>query len=281
MTFYNIIFGILFLNACQAVLASIGASAAGPWYLAADPWFLAFVALLIFNDAVNTSEVIEERKVEYKIQMKLFDLVSFLLLSMAIISISRSTQVFGDANAFARLWPFFREPLAPSLLLLGYCVSVALWIFYAEELRTRDEWRWYLWVAVVMIVGAIIATGVIRANGLHVSAPWLHTLATGVGIVGAFIYLISYWIIGKAKARTGSQSAVDEAKAKVDQAVQATEGSAKAAAASARAANQSAGTAGEDAKRAERAATRAESAAGSMEKKPPGAAGQVQGPAPA
>jgi hypothetical protein len=89
LTFYNIIFGILFLCAVRELLQA--------WF---DRewvrfWMSVALTLLISNDILFTSHLIEERHVPYSIAMKLSDLVNFVLLSMAVLMLSPRGNLLG------------------------------------------------------------------------------------------------------------------------------------------------------------------------------------------
>lgn len=86
MTFYSIVFGFLFVGASRSVIAGLF-----PW----DAIFFlrsAILTVLIINDVIFTSHLIEQEGVQYSIGMKLIDLVSFLVLSMALVIIDPSTS---------------------------------------------------------------------------------------------------------------------------------------------------------------------------------------------
>lgn len=85
MTFYNIIFGLLFLASVREVISEL-IFPAGMFCEAV------FLTLLIFSDVVYTSHVIEERKIFYNVFMKLIDLLNFLLLLAALCILNPSEE---------------------------------------------------------------------------------------------------------------------------------------------------------------------------------------------
>lgn len=122
MTFYNIIFGILFLCAIREVLQA--------WFDGDRRrfWMAAVLTVLISNDILCTSHCIEERKLHYTIAMKLADLIDFILLTMAVLLISPGGNLLGvqtnracDDRVIAG-----REPRFWSLLC-GYWSLCMLW----------------------------------------------------------------------------------------------------------------------------------------------------------
>lgn len=89
MTFYNVISGLLFVGGFQQLLLAL-APFDGPRLSMA-----ASLVLLIFNDAVYTSHVVEgEKTLDYKLPFMLKDLLNFTLLSMAIVILNPETNAF-------------------------------------------------------------------------------------------------------------------------------------------------------------------------------------------
>lgn len=89
MTFYNIIFGILFLAALREVLQAFFDRDRDRF------WMSAVLTLLICNDILYTSHCIEEKKLAYTISMKLADLLNFVLLSSGILMLSPNGNLLG------------------------------------------------------------------------------------------------------------------------------------------------------------------------------------------
>ena len=89
MTFYNIIFGLLFMGSYSEVVRSL---AAGKDFI--PEYFLqaSVLSVLIFSDTIFTSMVIESTRRRYSITMKLLDLTSFILLSFAIVVLNPTNQ---------------------------------------------------------------------------------------------------------------------------------------------------------------------------------------------
>lgn len=185
MTFYNIIFGILFFGACQTVL--IG------WLQGGDTWLLLFVTVLIFNDVVNTSEAVEERRFKYTISMKLFDLLSFFALSTALILLSGDYKNFLEVDhIYASLPAMMKHESAPPIALLVYCLSVVGWNLVSKDLREGPDWKEdpWLWVAAGAILVALIALIFLRPSRLD--HPIWYGGLVAFGIVATVYYLVSY-----------------------------------------------------------------------------------------
>lgn len=81
MTFYNIIFGLLFIGAFREVIFA----------LANLDWPLFFLAttlsVLVFSDTIYTTDIIDVdgKNNLYSVDLKLLDLLSFILLSFAVV----------------------------------------------------------------------------------------------------------------------------------------------------------------------------------------------------
>jgi hypothetical protein len=131
MTFYNVISGILFLGACQAFLRTLTGESVAPTGLAAT------LLAVMCNEAVLTSEMLEERKLPYKLQMKLWDLLTFAVLSSALIVLSADKNVF-DINVSARVPTASGRTLFFGLLAV-YWVLTATWNDLAGI--KSDNWK--------------------------------------------------------------------------------------------------------------------------------------------
>jgi hypothetical protein len=113
MTFYGILFGVLFLGAVRELFMSI---AAGDSLRVAMALIL---GLLVFNDTLYTSQYVESDHGAYTANMKLLDLASFLSLATALIVSSPQGSVFLD------------RPISvsgPRALLLFWASILLYWI---------------------------------------------------------------------------------------------------------------------------------------------------------
>jgi hypothetical protein len=91
MTFYNIIYGILFLGAFQILVNSFNTF---DLKVAALSFIL---SIIIINDIFYTSHLIETRRKRYRPSMKLLDLVGFLVLSVSFFLLNPSSNIFTSA----------------------------------------------------------------------------------------------------------------------------------------------------------------------------------------
>lgn len=136
MTFYNIIFGILFMGACKELLDLLNKNCQ-------TIWIAATIAVIIFNDAVNTSEILESRSsVSYSTLMKLIDLISFVLLSLSLIALDPKENLFDVVVDLENNLHFLKPPWVLWVLLLTYWLFLILWNYLAGcfSSRTFPDW---------------------------------------------------------------------------------------------------------------------------------------------
>ncbi len=143
MTFYNIIFGILFLAATGELLLAIVHLDFSRLGMAGT------LALIIFNDTIYTSHVIEENRTPYSITMKLMDLLNFLFLSFAVLAISPTRNTFNikipegffNNNHVTIFWG----------LLVLYWIIAIIWNIHSNAYpEGQASWkkavRYFFWV---------------------------------------------------------------------------------------------------------------------------------------
>lgn len=95
MTFYNIIFAILFIAAFQQLLIALLA------FDLKEVLMAAILCLLVFSDTIFTCDAIEEKHRPYKTKMKLLDLTSFVLLILAVLVLNPNSKTFQIAESNA------------------------------------------------------------------------------------------------------------------------------------------------------------------------------------
>lgn len=81
MTFYNIIFGILFLAVYREAAVAL---LEGRDVL----WQLVSITLLLFNDTLFTAHAVESAHRAYKLGLKFIDLLNFMILTVALVSLA-------------------------------------------------------------------------------------------------------------------------------------------------------------------------------------------------
>lgn len=178
MTFYNVISGILFLAACQTLLAALGTP---------PMWLAAVLMVTILNESILTSELIERKSdpVQYTIYLKLLDFLTFIVLSWALLVLNSASNIFNvdvhatllGANNARAFW----------CLLLVYWLLTLLWNHIAGQ-RTRTKWkRWfYLWMHSMWLL-PLVALLVNRDNSvLSAQAPW--TVYVNLVIVSSYLF---------------------------------------------------------------------------------------------
>lgn len=94
MTFYNIIFGILFLASTREIVLALASQSP-----AQSIWEPVTLAILIFSDVIYTSHTMEELRRPYTVWMKLIDLAIFCVLTTALLSINPSNGNFLQVDA--------------------------------------------------------------------------------------------------------------------------------------------------------------------------------------
>jgi hypothetical protein len=161
MTFYNIVFGILFVGTFREVLRSL---AAGP------DWTLFFLAatlsILVFSDTIYTSVVVEGKKKVYSVEMMLLDLLSFVILSLAIVTINPSADNLYQVNVSSVLDRMVSQAgIGPEtvfwILLSVYMCNLIAWNRSHDCYRGLAEHRWLEWIQPTMLalfVGMALVT---------------------------------------------------------------------------------------------------------------------------
>jgi hypothetical protein len=187
MTFYNVISGLLFLGAVRQLLVAADAGSL-PQALMAGTF-----AILVFNDAVYTSHVVEgEGTVKYKLNLMLIDLVSFLLLALAMVTINPIDNVFNApmprlAEWLSEAWFWF--------FLALYWGSVMLWTHIAGLYRTRHPRS--LVIASSFILTLFALEALLAAS--HVTWAMTGGRFLALGYLVTYIVLIRPRVLGRAK----------------------------------------------------------------------------------
>ena len=92
MTFYNIIFGILFLEAIHELFVSIVERNRLKFFMALS------LAICVVNDTLYTSHYIEKDAKVYNVKMKLLDLLNFFVLGISLFILSPRHNVFYSSD---------------------------------------------------------------------------------------------------------------------------------------------------------------------------------------
>jgi RimJ/RimL family protein N-acetyltransferase len=165
MTFYNIIFGLLFIGAFREVIFAL---AQGPdWQLFC---LTATLSVLVFSDTIYTAGVIEDKQSRYTNGMKLLDLWSFILLSFAVVILNPYTNDMFEVNVTAVLGEVVsRTGWCPEALFWGlltlYMFNLVIWNKLLGVDRVKWCYRWVRWVQPAMLLSfAAIALVAWRAT---------------------------------------------------------------------------------------------------------------------
>lgn len=161
MTFYNVIVGILFLGACQAVVSSLGSPLMMP---------AATLGLIILNEAVLTAELVERsgNHALYDLKLKLLDFVGFVVLLWALL-VLQPTGSSLQVDVTNTLW-FAGDPIGFWSLLAIYWSLTYVWNGVAGQLKQGawDAWlqRCMLAMPFIFVVFALVEglTGVLSSG---------------------------------------------------------------------------------------------------------------------
>jgi RimJ/RimL family protein N-acetyltransferase len=158
MTFYHIIFGILFLAAFVQVLRSFNEPDLSHLSEAIT------LMLLIIADVIFTSHVLEEKKRPYSVRAKGIDLLSFVLLSIAIFALNPTKEGFFGVAAASR-YDFLNGTAVFWCMVVLYWGLLVAWNVVEGVYRSMPrgtQWWWQLLLGgplVVMAMAAVIAPG--------------------------------------------------------------------------------------------------------------------------
>jgi hypothetical protein len=151
MTFYNIIFGILFFAASKEVLRCVYS----------QEWIELVMALtigvFIINDTVFVSEMIEQRGHPYKIKLKLIDVLCFMLLYAAIVMLY--PEAF-DVKVSSP-WSVQSRDLIFWILLMLYWMCIIWWNYESGFVKLLGKRRVFTGLLLIPIALAFVVSGFI------------------------------------------------------------------------------------------------------------------------
>jgi len=184
MTFYNIVFGIIFLAAVRELLQAAFDRRWTAFFQAAT------LSLVIFNDVIFTAHEIEELRLFYNIHMKIIDLLLFLLLALAVVIIEPKENVL-QIRAGGRDGRKLRE-FNLWLVLTAYWILALGWDWVGRVYSGRPPLVWVL-PLLMLIPFAALAAATFKGK---------ETAATGIlrpvmpllmlGYIGIFKYFLYY-----------------------------------------------------------------------------------------
>jgi hypothetical protein len=177
VTFYNVLSALLFIGALRVLL------------LAFDDFNLtkvfsaACLAVVVFNDMLSTSHEVEStQSTKYTLPLMIIDLLNFVLLSLGMVVLSPSNNVFGVSL------PVIAQRLgAPSfwLLLVLYWLFLMLWTYIACRHRGQPGTvvAWQFSVPGIFLIQWFLS--VCALTGAATFTP---------GVVLAYLILYLTWI---------------------------------------------------------------------------------------
>ncbi|MEO8297898.1 MAG: GNAT family N-acetyltransferase [Burkholderiales bacterium] len=191
MTFYNIIFGLLFIGTFREVMVALMLPAGPNWPLFA---LAATLAVLVFSDTIYTAVVIEGKKFSYSMTMKLLDLWSFILLSFAVMVLNPDKNDMFEIDArdamtrveLATGWS--AEALLWGLLTV-YVLNLVVWNHLMGVGMVQGRYRWVRWVqplqALAFGVMAVLAWQKALPEAAMQGLRW-------VMLAGVVVYLLRF-----------------------------------------------------------------------------------------
>ncbi|NOT07357.1 MAG: hypothetical protein HOP28_04040 [Gemmatimonadales bacterium] len=148
MTFYGVVFGVLFLAAVQGVLLSLGSPRLLP---------SATLVAIVFNDVIFATHVLEQGR-RYSIPLKLLDLVAFILAVYALLVLNPAENPF-QVDVSLSLPGVDRPPVFWGLLT-AYWIVALIWNCCARQGR-ESHWSEEARVLMFMIVFALAVSAFI------------------------------------------------------------------------------------------------------------------------
>jgi hypothetical protein len=154
MTFYNIIFAILFFGASRELFVSIVERNWLKFFMALS------LAICVFNDTLYTSHYIEKDAEVYNVKMKLLDLLNFLVLGISLVILSPRNNVFYDGSDVPGVT--ISEPPAWCFwgLLVIYWIIARCWNRLAErpQKTNSQESTWVsTWPFLTIVIVTLLA----------------------------------------------------------------------------------------------------------------------------
>ena len=182
MTFYAVISAILFLGAFRELLTAVDSGDL------THLWLAATVALLVFNDAIYTSWVVEQQHREYKPPLMLLDLVNFGILSAVLISMNSTHEnVFQVALPRIGSW----LPASRAWLLLGvYWFLIILWTKASGVYDAPRYPKWLIPFSVFLGLAFFAQAGIVTWTGGSVVGSVVVTLYTAFYILVLRVYAL-------------------------------------------------------------------------------------------
>ena len=194
MTFYSIIFGLLFVGAARELLRNlvivlqldrelVAAFSGDPW---ADLFRAATLAMFIFSDTVYTSHAVEDRGLEYTVGMKLMDTFNFVLLSVAVVLLNPTETNAFDVSAGQR--PAWWATVF-WLLLAVYFAMLSVWNWAAGIFRAMPSTARGKYLPPALMTGSLL---LLAAMSVRWPVGPLASVPAAMMLAATIAYLIWY-----------------------------------------------------------------------------------------
>lgn len=193
MTYYNILFGLLFIGAFREVIHSLGT---------ANIWSALLILAIVVNDMINVTDQFEQKGhgAMYNVWMKLIDLVCFMSLALALICLDPN-ESFMKMDVVMKI-PGHDRPWLPWALLTLYWALAVIWNVLSKEYRIRGnpdpkDRSVQIW-SILFLVPFLLNTVLVYANGPGPLTFKYFTLVTLAALIAYMTYFKpAWWKTGK------------------------------------------------------------------------------------
>ncbi len=187
MTYYNILFGLLFIGSFREVLHSLGTS---------NIWAALLILAIVVNDMINVTDQFEQRGhgPKYSVWMKLIDFICFIAVALALICLDPE-ESFMKMDVVQKI-PWHDQPWLPWAMLTLYWSLAVVWNALSKEysFKRSNDWqdRWIQIWSILFIAPLLFNTLWIAVHG---PTPLTNKYVT----IGTLIVLIAYFVHFKPK----------------------------------------------------------------------------------
>lgn len=179
MTFYNIIFGILFVGSVSALFTAILENDINKICMAL------VLSFAIFNDTILTSHHLEHDENTYTIRMKLLDLMSFCVLGGGIVQIAPLNNIFYQDQKYYK-YEIIHAPTIFWFLMIIYWLIGLIWnISATKSAKNKQNRTPHISKLIVLLPTVSLIASV---------TPWhsLNIICAVLSVVGYGSYLAIY-----------------------------------------------------------------------------------------
>jgi hypothetical protein len=151
MAFYSILFAILFLGAFGDLVHSFGV-----W-----DWpgvgMAATLTIVILNDVLYSSHFIEEEPRAYSIRMKVTDVITFMLLAVAVLVLQPTDHSVFQADPGPWFQSLPRAPVFWGMLILNWVMTIAWNLFGGFYVGQHVDLRIHLAMLGALLVAFVLS----------------------------------------------------------------------------------------------------------------------------